>query len=163
MARAAIGLGSNLDDRLAHLRRAVVALSAIGTLVGSSSVYETAPVGGPAQGPFLNAVAIIDTARSPETLLAEIRAVERVEGRERRLRWGPRTLDLDLLLYDRDVVDLPGLSIPHPRMLERRFVLVPLLEAWPDAVMPDGTVPSLQGPEPTDQDVVRLAVPLPVR
>lgn len=163
MARVALGLGSNLNDRLTHLRRAVVALGAIGTLVGSSSVYETAPVGGPAQGPFLNAVGVIDTARSPETLLAEIRAVERVEGRERRLRWGPRTLDLDLLLYDRDVVDLPGLNIPHPRMLERRFVLVPLLEAWPEAVLPDGAVPSFQGPESSGQDVVRLTVPLSVR
>ncbi len=160
MARVALGLGSNLGDRLLHLRRAVVALDAIGTVIALSSVYETAPVGGPPQGPFLNAVAVVNTARSPEAVLAEARVVERVEGRQRRTRWGPRTLDVDILLYGREAIDVPGLTVPHPRMLERSFVLVPLLEAWPDARMPDGTIPSVRSRASTDEHMTRLAAEL---
>lgn len=159
MALAAIGLGSNLGERREHLRRAARALAAVGTVAGVSSVYETAPVGGPAQGPFLNAVVVIDTALSPLDLLTEILAIERIEGRERRKRWGPRTLDLDILLYGRIVVDLPGLTVPHPRLRERRFVVEPLLEAWPDVVLPDGRKPELD-PEAAGQEVTRLEDPL---
>lgn len=155
MARAAIGLGSNVGDRVEHLRRAVRALTAVGSVVGRSAVYETAPVGGPAQGPFLNAVVVVDTALSPQDLLAELLAIERIEGRERRVRWGPRTLDLDILLYGRIAVDVPGLEVPHPRLRERRFVLEPLLEAWPDAVLPDGTPPVLET-EAAGQEMTRF-------
>ena len=139
MTRCAVGVGSNLGDRFDHLRAAVDGLASVSRIVAESSVYETAPIGGPDQGPFLNAVVVIETARTPRGLLRELLAIERSRGRVRDTRWGPRTLDLDLILSDRWSVSMPGLTVPHPRMLDRRFVLEPLLEAWPDAHMPDGT------------------------
>ena len=134
--RVAVGLGSNLGERTRHLTGS---LAAVGTLVRVSSFYETAPVGGPKQGSFLNAVAVIDTDLTAEELLQDCLEIEREHGRERGERWGPRTLDLDILLYGDAVISEPDLSVPHPRMTERRFVLEPLLEAWPDAALPDGT------------------------
>ena len=139
MARAAIGLGSNLGDRSRHINDAVSALASLGTLVRVSSLYETAPIGGPEQGPYLNAVVVIDTEMPARELLEQCLEIERAAGRERRERWGPRTLDLDLLLYGDEIIGDDGLVVPHPRMTERRFVLDPLLEVWPDAVLPDGT------------------------
>ena len=139
MSRCAIAAGSNLGDRLAHLVAAMDGLSAVGTIAGVSSVYETAPVGGPEQGPFLNAVVLIDTARTPTALLRELLLIERSRGRVRQERWGPRTLDLDLILFDRRNIDEPGLTVPHPQMRHRRFVLEPLLEIWPAAPMPNGS------------------------
>ena len=104
MVRAAIGLGSNVGDRARHIGDAVAALTEAGALVRVSSLYETAPIGGPKQGPFLNAVAVIETRLEPRELLERCRRIEQQQGRERRERWGPRTLDLDLLLYgDREV------------------------------------------------------------
>lgn len=138
MSRCAIAAGSNLGDRIAHLTAAVNGLSAVGTITRISSVYETAPVGGPRQGRFLNAVVLIDTARTPTGLLRELLLIERARGRVRHERWGPRTLDLDLILFDQRDIDQPGLTVPHPEMRHRRFVLEPLLEVWPDAAMPDG-------------------------
>lgn len=138
-----------------RLGRAGRALAVVGAVVGRSSVYETAPVGGPVQGSFLNAVVVIDTARSPMALLRELLAIERIEGRERRERWGPRTLDLDILLYGREAVDVPGLTVPHPRIQERRFVVEPLLEAWPGATFPDGSPITLL-PDAATQTVERL-------
>ena len=114
-------------------------LSAIGHTAAVSSVYETAPVGGPRQDPFLNAVVLIDTARTPAGLLRELLLIERSRGRVRLERWGPRTLDLDLVLFADREIDEPGLTVPHPQMGHRRFVLEPLLEIWPDAAMPDGS------------------------
>lgn len=114
-------------------------LSAIGHTAAISSVYETAPVGGPRQDPFLNAVVLIDTARTPTGLLRELLLIERSRGRVRLERWGPRTLDLDLILFADREIDEPGLTVPHPQMGHRRFVLEPLLEIWPDAAMPDGS------------------------
>lgn len=139
MVRAAIGLGSNLGDRSRHITDAVAAIAEAGSLVRVSSLYETAPVGGPKQGSYLNAVVVIDTDLSAQELLKLCLAVERDQGRERRERWGPRTLDLDILLYGDLTLAEENLTIPHPRMTERRFVLDPLLEAWPDAALPDGT------------------------
>jgi 2-amino-4-hydroxy-6-hydroxymethyldihydropteridine diphosphokinase len=138
--RAAVGLGSNVGDRAFHIADAIRGLAAAGALVRVSSMYETAPVGGPEQGNYLNAVVVLDTNLSPGDLLEHCLAIEQEHGRERRERWGPRTLDLDILLYGAEVVTEPDLTIPHPRMMERRFVLEPLLEAWPDASLPDGTV-----------------------
>ena len=115
-------------------------LAAVGRVISVSSVYETAPIGGPEQDSFLNAVAVIDTARTPHGFLRELLTVERSRGRVRDTRWGPRTLDLDLILWDRQRISTPGLTVPHPRVAERRFVVEPLLEAWPDARMPDGSV-----------------------
>lgn len=114
-------------------------LRAVSSIVAVSSVYESAPVGGPEQGPYLNAVALIDTARPPAALLRNLLLIERARGRVRDTKWGPRTLDLDLLLYDRVSLDLPELTVPHPQIRNRRFVLDPLLEVWPDARMPDGS------------------------
>ncbi|MCA9596934.1 MAG: 2-amino-4-hydroxy-6-hydroxymethyldihydropteridine diphosphokinase [Myxococcales bacterium] len=132
MLRYVIGLGSNLGDRLARLRAGVQGCAENGTIVAVSTLFETDPVGGPKQGPYLNAALRLDSELSPETLLDALLAVERRQGRERRVRWGPRTLDLDLLWS-------PGLqrsvapSLPHPRLAERGFALIPLLEVAPDA------------------------------
>lgn len=155
--RAAIGLGSNLGDRATHLRRAGRAISErIGPAVASSSLWETAPMGGPEQGSYLNAVVVVETELSPEAVLQHLLEIEREHGRERRERWGPRTLDLDLLVYGDGVIDRPGLTVPHPRLHERRFVLEPLVEAWPELRLPDGTAAVDLLPAVAGQDVVRL-------
>ena len=131
-ARAFLGLGSNLGDRWANLRAAVDALPDV---VAVSPVYETDPVGGPdAQGPYLNCVVMLITDRTPRQLLSVCRELETAAGRVRGERWGPRTLDVDVLLVGDAVVDDPDLQVPHPRMWERPFVLVPLADVAPDLV-----------------------------
>ena len=140
MTRAAIGLGSNLGDRVGHLEAATEALATVGTVAAVSATYETAPVGGPDQGSYLNAVVLVDTTMPPQELLDALLAIEQERGRERAEKWGPRTIDLDLLLYGAESIDRPGLTVPHPRMTQRRFVLDPLLDVWPDAALPDGTL-----------------------
>ncbi len=137
--RAAVALGSNLGDRLGHLRRAVDALEAVGRVEAVSALYETEPVGGPEQGPYLNAVVLLDTDLEPRDLLAELHRIEAEAGRTREVRWGPRTLDLDLVVYEGRVVDSDDLAVPHPRAAERRFVLAPLVDVWPDAPLGEGT------------------------
>ncbi len=140
MAFAYIALGSNLGDRAATLDAAVAALRRLpGTeLVAVSQVIETAPVGGPAgQSAYLNAAAMLETALGPRDLLVEFHRIEAEQGRRRRVRWEARTLDLDLLLYDDAVIDdNEGLTLPHPRMHERRFVLEPLAEIAADVRHP---------------------------
>jgi 2-amino-4-hydroxy-6-hydroxymethyldihydropteridine diphosphokinase len=133
--RAFLGLGSNEGDRLRLLREAVETLDG---LVAVSPVYETDPVGGPpGQGPYLNLVVELDTALSPRELLGVCQRLEAAAGRVRTDRFGPRTLDVDILLIDGVVIDEPDLVVPHPRMLERRFVMVPLADLAPD-VVPEG-------------------------
>jgi 2-amino-4-hydroxy-6-hydroxymethyldihydropteridine diphosphokinase len=139
VVRAAIGLGSNLGDRARHISDAVGSLGESGSLVRVSSLYETSPVGGPEQGPYLNAVVVVDTELSARQLLNVCLDIERKHGRERGERWGPRTLDMDVLLFGSEVIAESDLTVPHPRMIERRFALEPLLDAWPDAALPDGT------------------------
>jgi 2-amino-4-hydroxy-6-hydroxymethyldihydropteridine diphosphokinase len=135
--RAFIGLGSNLDNRRLLLRRAVVALGEAGEVVAVSPVYETAPVGGPpGQGPYLNVVVELLAADGPHALLERCRALEEAAGRVRTERFGPRTLDADVLLVGDLVVADPDLIVPHPRMYERRFVLAPLADLAPDLVTP---------------------------
>ena len=135
--RAFIGLGSNLGDRLATLERAVALLSAQGDVVAVSPVYETEPVGGPAdQGPYLNAVVELSTADSARSLLERCHALEEDAGRVRTVRDGPRTLDADVLVVGDERIDEPDLVVPHPRMSERRFVLVPLADLAPGLVDP---------------------------
>jgi 2-amino-4-hydroxy-6-hydroxymethyldihydropteridine diphosphokinase len=158
-ARAAIALGSNLGDRHGYLRGAVDALSRLGTVIAVSPLYETAPVGGPDQGPYLNAVVVVETAMEPRQLLSELHGLERAAGRTRDLRWGPRTLDLDLILYGSRSVDEHGLEVPHPRFRDRRFVLEPLLAAWPDAAEPDGTALAPLLATVADQDLTKVADP----
>ena len=139
MTRAAIALGSNLGERLDHLWFAIDAMAGLGKVLSVSGLYETAPVGGPEQDDYLNAVAVLETTLPPEQLLLALHEIEAQRGRERAIHWGARTLDLDLLLYGSTVVDSQICTIPHPRLAERRFVIEPLLDAWPDAQLPDGT------------------------
>jgi 2-amino-4-hydroxy-6-hydroxymethyldihydropteridine diphosphokinase len=137
---AFIGLGSNVGDRAAHIAGAIAALGATAGIVVErvSEPIETDPVGPPGQGPYLNAAARLRTTLDPPALLEVLLDIERGHGRDRtaEVRWGPRTLDLDLLLHGPLVLDEPGLTIPHPRMHERDFVLRPLADVGPDAVHP---------------------------
>ena len=137
---AYLGLGSNLGDRLANLQRAVSLIAARRGLevMRSSRVYETDPVGGPPQPEYLNAVLEVRTSLSPRELLSACQGVENQLGRVRAERWGPRTIDVDVLTYAEETVDEPDLSIPHPRMHERGFVLLPLSELDPDPALPAG-------------------------
>lgn len=137
--RAFLGLGSNIGDRRAALRRAVAGIE---DLVCVSPLYETDPVGGPEQDEYFNIVVELDTARSPRELLALCRRLEAEADRRRTVRWGPRTLDVDVLLIEGLTVDEPDLAVPHPRMHQRNFVVEPL---W--AIDPTVTVP---GYDPAD-------------
>jgi 2-amino-4-hydroxy-6-hydroxymethyldihydropteridine diphosphokinase len=131
--RAYLGIGSNLGDRLATLQSAVDGLGAADgiTVVGVSAVYETAPVGGPEQGDFLNAVIAVDTVLSARGLLGVAQRLEQAARRVRTERWGPRTLDVDVLLVGTTELHEPDLEVPHPRMWERDFVMVPLADLDP--------------------------------
>jgi len=133
--RAYLGIGSNLGDRLGRLQAAVLGLAAAAdvTVVGVSPVYETTPVGGPPQPDYLNAVVGLDTARSPRRLLDLAQRLEAAAGRVRVERWGPRTLDVDVLLVGDQTVHEPDLEVPHPRLRERGFVLAPLADLDPTA------------------------------
>jgi 2-amino-4-hydroxy-6-hydroxymethyldihydropteridine diphosphokinase len=131
-----IGLGSNMGDKMAACRTAIELLSRAGRVVRVSSFYCTEPVGYADQEPFLNAVVKFETELSPLALLAACHVIEEELGRNRLFRWGPRTIDLDILLYGDQVVDTGELTIPHALMAARRFVLTPLNEIAPDAVHP---------------------------
>ncbi|MPZ71801.1 MAG: 2-amino-4-hydroxy-6-hydroxymethyldihydropteridine diphosphokinase [Nitriliruptorales bacterium] len=137
---AFLGLGSNLESRLDHLQSAVEALDAHGgnRVDAVSSVYETDPVGGPEQGPYLNLVVRLATLLSPRRLLGVCQDVEASLGRQRAVRWGPRTIDVDILLYGSRTVRRRNLEIPHPRLIQRPFALVPLMEVAPGLKLPDG-------------------------
>jgi 2-amino-4-hydroxy-6-hydroxymethyldihydropteridine diphosphokinase len=138
--RACIGLGANLGDAADTLRRAVDALAACDGIevLRTSRLYRTPAWGREDQPDFINAVALVDTTLAPRALLERLLAVESAFGRQRAEgeRWGPRTLDLDLLLYGDAVVDEPGLHVPHPHLHERAFALVPLLDVMPEARIP---------------------------
>jgi 2-amino-4-hydroxy-6-hydroxymethyldihydropteridine diphosphokinase len=139
MAKTAfVGIGSNLGDREDNLRRAVELLSVEDgvDVTAVSEIRETEPVGPVEQGPFLNGAVRIQTDLGPRELLERLLAVEQRLGRVREERWGPRTIDLDLLLYGDDAVDEPGLTVPHPRLHERRFVLEPLADLAPSLEIP---------------------------
>lgn len=136
MVEAFIALGSNLGDRAAHLRAGIEALASLGSDVRVSPFYETAPVGYLDQGPFLNGAASIQTDLAPAAVLRALLAIEAGHGRIRDVRNGPRTLDLDLILYDDLVLETPELVVPHPRLQERGFVLVPLCDLAPERVHP---------------------------
>ena len=129
--RVFLSLGSNLGDRLAHLRDGVESLPGV---VAVSPVYETDPVGGPDQGPYLNIVAELDVDIDPFDLLGLCHRVESAAQRVREVRWGPRTLDIDIVWMDGVELDTERLTVPHPRWKERRFVLAPLRDLAPDLV-----------------------------
>ena len=147
--RAYLGLGSNLGDRAAHLQFGLEGLGArAGRVVAISPVYETQPVGGPPQPDYLNAVVVVETALSPRELLGVAKALEAEAGREPApggsgvspgktadRRWGPRPLDIDVLMVGDERVDEPDLVIPHPRIHQRAFVLAPLADVAPDIVV----------------------------
>lgn len=138
-AAAYIAFGSNLGDRLSNMLAALELLVSHDcvTCMAQSSLYETAPVGGPpGQGPYLNGVVAVRTTLTPEALLAHCQTIESKLGRIRAVIWGPRTIDLDLLLFGDVVVQTDNLILPHPRMHERGFVLVPLAEIAPDVIHP---------------------------
>jgi 2-amino-4-hydroxy-6-hydroxymethyldihydropteridine diphosphokinase len=161
--RAALALGSNLGDRLATLRLAVRDLVSEGIeLVAASSVYETDPVGGPEQGAYLNAVIVVETSLEPKGVLARAADAEAEANRVRAERWGPRTLDVDVLSIADLISDDPVLTLPHPRAHLRGFVLVPWAEVDPTYVVPglDATVAELLERLPgEDLAGVRLAHP----
>jgi 2-amino-4-hydroxy-6-hydroxymethyldihydropteridine diphosphokinase len=138
MTRAFLGLGSNVGDRRRYLREAVETLGDAGIgLRAVSPLYETEPVGGPDQGRYLNLVVELDTELTARELLGVCRRIESAAGRVRAERWGPRTLDVDVLWVDGVELDEPDLTVPHPRMWERRFVLAPLRDLAPDLVDSD--------------------------
>lgn len=141
MTIAYLSLGSNVGDRLGHLAAAVRRLDSPRVRVRQvSSVYQTAPQGKTDQADFLNIAAEVETDLEPAALLLHLQEVERALGRVRHERWGPRTIDIDLALYGDTTVQTPDLEVPHPRMKDRAFVLVPLLEVAPDLALP-GAVP----------------------
>ena len=136
-----LGLGANLGDRLSTLQHAIDLLAAEPdtTVLRTSRVWETDPVGGPQQPDFLNVVAEIETTLEPLELLRVVNRVEAALGRTRDVRWGPRTIDIDILLIGGRTIDDDRLTVPHPRMHQRAFVVMPLLELLPDPALPDGT------------------------
>jgi len=130
--RTFLGLGSNVGDRLLNILKAIDLLKEFIRVEKVSTIYESEPWGVEDQPPFLNCVLLGETSLTPSELLKEIKRVEREVGRKERFRWGPREIDIDILLYEEEVVELPDLEIPHPYIRERDFVLVPLLEIDPD-------------------------------
>jgi len=138
---AYIGLGSNLDTPIAQVERALAALAMLpeSRLVVASSLYRSDPLGPAGQPDYINAVAELHTRLAPLDLLDALQAQELAQRRVRLEHWGPRTLDLDLLLYGAMRIDLPRLQVPHPQMLRRNFVLLPLVEIAPGLQLPDGS------------------------
>lgn len=133
----AIGLGSNLGDRSSHIDRAIRAFDALDGVVVSkvAPLYETEPWGKTDQPRFLNTCIKAQTTLPPEEVLTACLDIEKEMGRERIEKWGPRLIDLDVLLYDDQSIDMPGLTVPHPHITERAFVLLPLADVWPDAMI----------------------------
>lgn len=138
MARAFVGIGANLGEPAAQVEWGIAELGKLaGTRVlRASSLYRTAPIGYADQPDFMNAVALLETTLEPRDLLDALLGIEHAAGRKRTFQNAPRLLDLDLLLYDDQLIDSPGVAIPHPRMHARAFVLAPLVEIAPDAVIP---------------------------
>ncbi|HEL1074522.1 TPA: 2-amino-4-hydroxy-6-hydroxymethyldihydropteridine diphosphokinase [Streptococcus equi subsp. zooepidemicus] len=134
-----LGLGTNMGDRAGYLQAAVTALSKLPEteLLRQSSIYQTAAWGKKDQNDFLNMVCQLDTKLTPEALLAATQAIEQDLGRVRHEKWGPRTIDIDLLLFGDEPYQSKALTIPHPYMTQRAFVLIPLLEIAPDVTLPD--------------------------
>lgn len=137
---AYIGLGSNLENPGAQIRQAIIALRKLPrtTLQALSNIYKSNPLGPQDQPDFLNAVALVSTALPPETLLDQLQQIEQQQKRVRNRRWGPRTIDLDILLYGELVLRSERLTIPHPEMTHRDFVLAPLSDISPDLLLPNG-------------------------
>jgi 2-amino-4-hydroxy-6-hydroxymethyldihydropteridine diphosphokinase len=153
-----LSLGSNLGDRAAHLRQAIDALKALGDVVAISSFYETEPIEFIRQPWFLNCAVALETERLPKQLLAAVLRIERDMGRKRTVDKGPRLIDIDILLFGSSIIDTPQLTVPHPALHERRFVLEPLAEIAPDARHPalPQTIRELRDALPAGQKVKRV-------
>lgn len=159
MAKAFIALGSNLAEPEQQLRRALAILAEVAgvSLVSVSSFYRTAPVGYLAQPDFVNAVACVETDLSPLSLLRVLQNIEQQAGRERHFRNAPRTLDLDIVDYDGQVIDEADLQLPHPRAWERGFVMIPLAEIAPECCLPPhGVVARERAVQLSDDGVVMI-------
>lgn len=156
MTRYAVALGSNLGDRLGYLRSALEGVARLGQITAISGLYETAPIGGPEQDPFLNAVVLVVTELDAGTLLEGLAGIEDAQGRVRSEEWGPRTLDLDIVSSDGPVLDTSRLQVPHVRARDRRFVLEPLAEVWPDGEVGNGETAAAALTKVLDQDVELL-------
>lgn len=163
MTRVAVGLGSNLGNRAETMRGAVRDLGLLGPVVAISSIYQTQPVGGPeGQTAYLNAVCLIDTDQRSDTILEMLQGIEQKWGRVRVERWGPRTLDLDVLLFSDRTESNERLIVPHPRLADRRFVVEPLAEVWPNAVIdgrPVGVLLAELGNQGIEEGIEKLAGP----
>ena len=159
MSLAYVGIGSNLQDPVAQVKQAFAELGRLPRtrLLGSSSLYRSAPLGYADQPDFVNAVASLETSLKPVELLSQLQTIERNQGRKRSFKNAPRSLDLDLLLFDGMSLDLPHLKIPHPRMHERAFVLKPLLEIAPGIAIPGLGPAAARLSEIADQKVERIA------
>lgn len=161
MPQTFIALGTNLGDRNARLTAAMRSMADIGVVTAGSPIYETEPIGGPTQGPYLNAVVRLDTELSASALLKGLLEIERAAGRVRDKRWGPRTLDLDILVYGSEMISEPGLTVPHIEIRNRRFVLMPLADVAPDLSDADGKyADSLESV--ADQPIRRISGPYDV-
>jgi 2-amino-4-hydroxy-6-hydroxymethyldihydropteridine diphosphokinase len=153
-----LSLGSNLGDRDANLQTAIAKLGEIGNVVGVSSFYQTEPVELTAQPWFLNCAVKFETEKMPRQLISAILNLEQSMGRQRKQKKGPRTIDIDVLLFGSSIIEIPSLTVPHPRLHERRFVLEPLAEIAPDARHPvfKRTVRELRDALPAGQTVKKL-------
>jgi 2-amino-4-hydroxy-6-hydroxymethyldihydropteridine diphosphokinase len=154
-----LSLGSNLGDREANLRTAIEKLRELGNIPAVSSFYETEPVEVTAQPWFLNCAVKLDTEKMPRQLISAILALEQSMGRQRKQQKGPRTIDIDILLFGSSVIEIPSLTIPHPHLHERRFVLEPLAEIAPDARHPifKRSIRELRDALPQGQTVRKLS------
>jgi 2-amino-4-hydroxy-6-hydroxymethyldihydropteridine diphosphokinase len=154
-----LSLGSNLGNREANLRTAIEKLKEIGNPVAVSAFYETEPVEVQSQPWFLNCAVKLDTEKMPRQLIAAILALEQEMGRQRKQQKGPRTIDIDILLFGSSVIEIPSLTVPHPKMQERRFVLEPLAEIAPDARHPvfKRTIRELRDALPAGQTVKKMS------
>jgi 2-amino-4-hydroxy-6-hydroxymethyldihydropteridine diphosphokinase len=156
-----LSLGSNLGDRAANLSDAIARLSAVGTVCAVSSIYETEPVEAPEQPQFLNCVIGLATTEPPQRLLSSILAIERAMGRERKEDKGPRIIDIDIVLFGDSILDTSELTLPHPAMYRRRFVLEPLAEIAPWVRHPllQKTIRQLRDELPEGQAVRKILAP----
>ena len=136
MHQAVLLIGGNLDDRLQLIQRAHLLLSDIGQIISASNLYETQAWGGVSKGSFLNQAVVLQTAKSPLALLDATQKIEHRLGRSREVHWGNRTMDIDIIYFDKLIYKDDNLTIPHPLMAERNFVLIPLVEILPDFVHP---------------------------
>ena len=159
---AYLSLGSNLGDREAAFRDAIARLAEVGRVRAVSAIYEAEPVDVPDQPWFLNCVVILETDKNPEQLIDSLLSIEKAMGRRRTKQKGPRNIDIDILLFGGQVVDMPGLKIPHPAMHRRRFVLEPLAEIAPEVLHPGlkQTTRDLLGALPPGQAVRRVSTAL---